>query len=293
MVAYKFSVIIPTYNRKNFLIEAVDSVLKQTFKDFEIIIVDDNSSDGTKDIILNRYKDLISSGILRYIYLNRNYGVSKARNVGIINSKGEYIALLDSDDLWKKRKLEKQYEFLEKNKEFFLVHTDEEWYKNGKYLNQKKYHKKKGGDIFDISLERCMISPSSVVINKEFLLNKIGLFDENLPAVEDYDLWLRITAFYEVGYIEEKLVIKRGGHTDQLSTNIKILDKYRVYSMVKLLNTYYNIIEKAKLYKLLKILEIKLNILEKGAKKHNNKEILDFVKENKHILNYYSEILNV
>ncbi|MBU0650624.1 glycosyltransferase, partial [bacterium] len=125
-------------------------------------------------------------------HYQKNSGVSSARNKGILLSKGKYLAFLDSDDEWKKNKLKKQIEFFKENPALKICQTDEEWIRNGKWINQKKIHQKKSGWIFEPSLELCLISPSSVIIHKD-IFDHIGLFDETLMACEDYDLWLRIT----------------------------------------------------------------------------------------------------
>ncbi|MEJ5166724.1 MAG: glycosyltransferase, partial [Thermoanaerobaculia bacterium] len=173
------SVIIPTYNRKEFLKETLDSVLKQKEVEKEIIVVDDGSTDGTYEEIKN-YP-------IRYFF-QENKGPASARNLGILASKGKFIAFLDSDDLWLEDKLSLQLKFFKENPEYLIVHTNEIWIKDGKPLKQLKKHKKGGGDQFERSLELCVISPSSVLIKRE-LFDLVGLFDESFPACEDYELW--------------------------------------------------------------------------------------------------------
>lgn len=219
------SVVIPTYNRKEFLKEAIESVLKEKNVEKEVIVVDDGSTDNTHNEIKN-YP-------IRYFF-QRNKGPAFSRNTGIKNSRGKYIAFLDSDDLWLEDKLFYQLEFFKKNPEYLLVHTNEIWIKNGKLLKQKEKHKKGGGDQFERSLELCVISPSSVMLKKE-LFDEVGLFDESFPACEDYEFWLRVTSKFEVGFIEDPLVIKRGGHPDQLSKKILNLDFWRAKAIGKLI----------------------------------------------------------
>ncbi|RKY89923.1 glycosyltransferase family 2 protein [candidate division KSB1 bacterium] len=221
------SVIIPTYNRTDLVCNAVDSVLAQTFSNYELIVVDDGSTDGTEKK-LRKY-----SGKLKYIYQN-NRGVSSARNRGIRESSSEYICFLDSDDLWKKRKLEIQFDEMKKNPEFHISYTDEIWIRNGLRVNPRKKHKKFSGDLFEKSLEMCIISASSVMIKRE-IFDKVGYFDENLEVCEDYDLWLRISKDYPVHFIDKPLIIKYGGHKDQLSHKYWGNDRFRVYSIEKLL----------------------------------------------------------
>ena len=221
------SVIIPTYNRCEFVLKALASVTKQSLAPHEIIVVDDGSIDDTGAAIRARFPQVI-------ILSQANCGVSAARNLGIKRASGQWIALLDSDDQWHPQKLELQFKRASECPETSLIHCDERWIRNGKPLNQKAYHQKSGGDLFAESLHRCMISPSAAMVRKS-LLSAVGLFDEQLPACEDYDLWLRICAHHEVAYVNEKLVTKFGGHKDQLSQSIWGLDRFRIRALSKLL----------------------------------------------------------
>jgi len=221
------SVIIPTFNRASFLREAMDSVLAQTERDLELIIVDDGSQDHTPGLC----KGLDQR--IRYFY-QPNRGVSAARNLGIQKSRGELIAFLDSDDLWMPDKLARQVEWMSNHEAIPLCHTDEIWIRRGRRVNPKKIHRKSGGWIYPLCLPRCMISPSSVLIRRR-LFEIVGGFDESLPICEDYDLWLRITSRFEVGYLAEPLIIKRGGHSDQLSQSQWGIDRYRVTALCKML----------------------------------------------------------
>ena len=221
------SIIIPTYNRAGYLKEAIDSVLEQTYQDFELLIVDDGSTDHTQRLVEGY------AGRVSYFFQD-NRGVSSARNLGIRASKGEFIALLDSDDLWLPQKLEQQIETMEAEPTLQLCHTEEIWIRRGVRVNQKKKHQKYGGYIFPYCLPLCVISPSSVMIRRT-LFDEIGLFDENLPTCEDYDLWLRICCHYPVHYIATALIVKRGGHDDQLSRKHWGIDRFRVKALIKLL----------------------------------------------------------
>lgn len=222
------SVIIPTYNRGWIVKEAVDSVLSQSFVDFELIVVDDGSTDNTQDI-LNKYKNNIKA------LKNNNQGVSAARNKGIALASGRFIAFLDSDDLWLPDKLSMQVNFFNTNKKALICQTEEIWIRNNVRVNPKKRHKKLSGMIFEPSLCLCMVSPSAVMIKRE-LFEAVGLFDESLPACEDYDLWLRISSRYPVYLIDTPLIIKRGGHDDQLS-QAPGLDKYRIQAIKKIIES--------------------------------------------------------
>ena len=261
----KVSVIIPTFNRFSLISRAIDSVLNQTIKPFEIIVVDDGSSDNTSTFIKNNYKSV-------KLIKQNNLGVSKARNVGIKNSSGDWIALLDSDDEWKKNKLEVQIKSLSEYDYYSVCHTNEIWIRNGIRVNQKKRHQKYGGDIFDKCLDICRISPSSIIFKKN-IINEVGWFDEGLSICEDYDLWLRITANFKILFIDKPLVIKYGGHSDQLSKSVNGIEAYRIKSLENLLSNTKLI----KDYKLLtiKMLITKLDIYKKGLlKRHKKNELL-------------------
>ena len=220
------SVILPTYNRYAFVGQAIDSVLNQTFTDFELIVVDDGSTDNTP-ALLDQYGDRIN------VIRQENRGVSAARNSGIRSASGNAIALLDSDDYWLPKKLEEQVAFFEAHPDALICQTEELWLRNGKRVNPKKRHRKPSGMIFEKSLPLCLVSPSAVMIRK-LLLDEVGLFDETLPACEDYDLWLRIAWRYPVYLIDTPLIVKQGGHADQLS-GMPELDKYRIQALLKIL----------------------------------------------------------
>lgn len=253
----KVSVIIPTYNRKNLVKEAINSVLNQVYKNFEIIVVDDDSEDGTKEI------EEEFEGKIRYFYI-KNGGVSKARNYGILKSTGEYITFLDSDDLWQKDKLKKQIDLLFKNPEYKICYTDEIWYRNGIRVNQQKKHYKPSGDIFLDALSLCRISASSIMVERE-VFNDIGMFDESLPVCEDYDLWLRMSLKYPIYLINEPLIIKRNGLGENLSQKYWGMDRFRVKSLEKILSN--NNLKKEYRRSTLKELIFKLKILSNGSLK--------------------------
>ena len=220
------SVIIPTYNRGWVLQEAVESVLAQDFDDFELIVVDDGSTDNTRDILAS-YADIIVLG-------QPNQGISAARNNGVTHARGALIAFLDSDDLWLPQKLMVQVEFFQQNPETLICQTQETWVRNGRRVNAGRRHQKQSGMFFERSLELCLVSPSAVMMKKAFF-KEMGGFDESLPACEDYDLWLRINARHPIDLIDQPLIVKRGGHDDQLSSKPG-LDKYRISSIKKLLD---------------------------------------------------------
>lgn len=262
------SVIIPTFNRSFFLEKAVNSVLYQSYRNFELFVIDDGSRDNTPEIV-KKYKEKIF-----YVYI-KNSGVSKARNTGIKLSRGKYISFLDSDDYWKPEKLEKQVKYMENNPDIFISQTEEIWIRNGVRVNPQKKHKKESGDIFKKSLELCSVTPSSVIIRKDFL-KKVGLFDESFPVCEDYDLWLRIACRYEVGLIRDKLVVKLGGHSDQLSQSNWGFDIFRIKAIEKILNSIDLPPEKKKLA--VDELKRKCDILENGFRKRGKMKEADYYK---------------
>jgi glycosyltransferase involved in cell wall biosynthesis len=221
------SVIIPTYNRGWCLEEALVSVLSQTYERYELIVVDDGSTDDTGKR-LSRYEGVT-------VITQTNRGVSAARNKGIALSKGELIAFLDSDDFWLPEKLSAQVRFFQENPEALICQTQETWIRNSRRIYPQNRHRKQSGHFFERSLELCLVSPSAVMIRKR-LFEAVGMFDESLPACEDYDLWLRVGVGIPIFLIDDALVVKRGGHTDQLSSNTG-LDKYRIQSIRNLLES--------------------------------------------------------
>ena len=260
----EISVIIPTYNRCDLLKRAINSVIKQTITPKEIIIVDNGSTDQTYQMVSSLFPEI-------NYFIEKKRGVSAARNKGILESKSKWIAFLDSDDAWKPTKLEKQMEYSVFNQDKYrIIHTDETWYRNKKFLNQLKKHKKSGGNIFKKSLQFCCVSPSSVVLKKQ-IFDDYGLFDENLEVCEDYDMWIRITAKEEVGFLDSPLVLKYGGHSDQLSKKFWGMDRFRIKSLEKnLKNEHFS---KSQKINVLDTLIEKLTIVSDGALKRGNKEI--------------------
>ena len=266
------SVIIPTYNRKNTLPRAVESVLNQIYKPIEIIVIDDGSTDGTKEMFSEMYP------LVRYIY-QANSGVSSARNTGIKSASGDWIALLDSDDEWLPDKLDRQVKLLQDNAEIRFCHTNEIWIRNNVRINQKKKHQKYGGNIFKKCLDICRISPSSSLFHTS-VINDVGLFDESLDVCEDYDMWLRITSKYPVLFLDQPLIKKFGGHSDQLSRVFGGIEQYRIRSLEKILTSKSlsgSQFEAAK-----DMLIHKLQIYAKGLKKRDKNTELHSVEKKIH-----------
>jgi glycosyltransferase involved in cell wall biosynthesis len=236
--------------------DAVESVLKQSKKNFELIVVDDGSNDRSIEE-LKRYGSLVT------VLSQPQQGVAAARNLGVRWSSGKYLAFLDSDDLWFPRKLEIQMAFMERNPRVQICQTEEIWVRNGIRVNPKRRHHKPSGDIFRASLDLCLVSPSAVMMTRDLFL-RVGGFDETFDVCEDYDLWLRIGVDTAVSLIPNPLVVKRGGHEDQLSRSTWGLDRFRILAIEKLLRSG---LRGEKRRWALKTLAAKVAILAQGARK--------------------------
>ena len=270
------SVIIPTYNRAPFLKKAIESVLSQTYQDFELIVVDDGSKDETSRLI-SSYKSRIE-----YIK-QENRGPGSARNLGISTAQRDFIVFLDSDDWWDKDKLSVQLKEMQENPIYSVSHTQEIWYKDGRLLNQKKKHRKFHGYIFDKCLPLCVVSMSTAMIRRE-LFDRIGLFDESMACCEDYDFWLRTSVNHKFLLIDKSLTLKDGGRPDQVSSIYATgIDKFRIQSILKLLRSNDLTSEQRKLAT--NELHKKCRIYGNGCLKHGKQE------EGEHYLNLSLDIL--
>jgi glycosyltransferase involved in cell wall biosynthesis len=259
------SVIIPTYNRAGMLTAAIDSVLAQDFTDFELIVVDDGSTDDTLEI-------LTAYGSRIQVIRQRNQGVSAARNRGIAAASGRFITFLDSDDLWLPGKLTIQIDFLQNTPDALICQTEEIWVRNGVRVNPKERHRKYSGMIFERSLALCLVSPSAVMARPS-LFAKFGLFDESLPACEDYDMWLRVSCRCPIYLIKTPLIIKRGGHADQLSRR-PALDKYRIQAIKKILDSSVLSVDQYKAG--VKVLKQKCVLYATGCRKRGRTDEAEF-----------------
>ncbi len=255
----KISVIIPTYNRYKFLKRALASVYAQTYPPFEVIVIDDGSTDNTSHI----QKDFPQ---INYIY-QENSGVSSARNLGINKSTCRWIAFLDSDDEWDENKLKYQVDFHQNNPSILMSYTDEKWIRNDVEVKIPKKFSKVGGEIFEQCLSHCIIAPSATIIHK-YLLDKVGVFDESLEVCEDYDLWLRVALENKIGLVDKKLITKYAGHDDQLSFKHWGMDRFRVLALEK-----FTVSDKKDV--VIKTLLNKYSVLLKGALKHNKTDDIE------------------
>ncbi len=262
------SVIIPTYNRAKVLGRAVESVLAQTYLHYELIIVDDGSTDETQ-ALLESYSSYKNVKIVR----TKNKGVSAARNLGIQLASGDWVAFLDSDDEWLPQKLELQMQYVSQNPNIQVVHGEEIWIRNGVRVNPMKKHQKSGGDIFNDATRFCCMSPSTILIATPLLIQR-GCFDESFPVCEDYDLWLRLSYDQKVGFIQDFIINKYGGHEDQLSSKYHSMDYWRIRALKKVLS--FPLSEEQKRQVEFEIAK-KSKILLKGYRKHQNLENFDEV----------------
>jgi glycosyltransferase involved in cell wall biosynthesis len=251
------AVVIPTRDRRDLLSRALQSVRAQTCKPAEIIVVDDGSTDGTAAMVRARFPEVV-------LLQQAAAGVSAARNRGITHSRSEWIALLDSDDEWTPTKLERQCETLARRAGVLVCHTDEIWIRRGRRVNAKKKHAKPDGQVFESCLPLCCISPSSILLHRSVLAD-VGMFDESLPVCEDYDLWLRIASRYPVALVDEALVVKHGGHDDQLSRRHWGIDRFRIRALEGILAS--GVLSAGQRRATLAALEDKVRIYESGARK--------------------------
>ncbi len=271
MAGVSVAAVIPTYNRPQHTVRAVASVAMQTRPPDEILIVDDGSTDNTAAAVRCEFPEV-------EVIESQRQGVSAARNLGVKESSSDWIAFLDSDDEWKPAKLERQLAAVADSK-YRIAHCDEEWIRHGRRVNPRRRHRKQGGYIYRHCLPLCCISPSAVIVERS-LLEEMGGFDETLPACEDYDLWLRICARFPVCFLDEKLVVKYGGHDDQLSRSVPALDRYRV----RALEQAYRVpgISRADRLATLETMVGKLRILLQGAEKRSHSRASSYREKLKH-----------
>ncbi len=267
-------VIIPTFNRAHTLLRAIDSVLNQTFQNFNLYVIDDASTDSTLELI-TKYSSIQK---FHFHQLEINRGVSNARNTGAKLGHAPLLAFLDSDDEWLPTKLERQINFLKDNPAIDFIHSEEIWIRNGVRVNPKIKHSKASHELFKRSLEHCLISPSTVLMKRE-LYFQFGGFNPEMIVCEDYDLWLKILLSNEVGFIETPLIKKYGGHDDQLSTKFKAMDYWRIKSLIHLLSMPNVNLDQKNI--ILETIEKKSKLLLSNLKKHNHhtmaQEIIDLL----------------
>ncbi len=224
------SVIIPTYNRSAVISKAIESVIAQTYEPVEIIIVDDGSTDNTEDKLADY------AGKIKYLY-KKNGGCSSARNLGIKEANGEYVAFLDSDDAWYPQKLEKQVEKLSQNKDYGMVFSEIELIdEDNEHISYSKWRNniKKDGDILLDFLKNPAITCSCLLVRKD-VLSEVGFFDEQLSTGEDIDMVFRICSKYKAMLIDEPLVRYKKGK-DSLSNNLFTKNRLKAIEKIKQYN---------------------------------------------------------
>lgn len=221
------SVIIPTFNRAASLSRAVDSVLAQSFRDFELIVVDDGSLDDTIRLLSPL------AGELKLLRLEHRGMPGRARNAGAAAARGSYLAFLDSDDLWLPEKLTRQMPLVLAGAR--VCHTRELWLRGGREVSQKGQRHRRQGDLFGDALVKCVIGPSTAVVEKS-LFDSAGGFREDLAVAEDYELWLRLCFAWPVAYLDEALTVKRArmeeaGEEPNLSEKYGHIEFFRIQAL--------------------------------------------------------------
>ena len=272
----KVSVIIPTYNRGEAVLRALRSVFAQDHAVDQVIVVDDGSTDDTIGRVERNFPGV-------ELIVQTNHGVSHARNRGIERARNEWLAFLDSDDEWLPGKITAQLAAIMSDGISRVCHSDEIWVRNGRRVNPMNKHRKYGGDIFLHCLPRCVMSPSSVVLHRS-VVEELGGFDETLPVCEDYELWLRIACQTTVLYVPEKLLIKYGGHEDQLSRSSWGMDRYRIQALEKLLLS--EVLSETQSQKAIAEMLRKIEIYVAGAgRRHRWQEVQRYTQKRAHYEN--------
>lgn len=220
------SVIIPTHDRLALLMEAIGSVRAQRYAPVELIVVDDGSTDGT-------WERLRAEPGLRPLRIDHTGRPGAVRNAGVAVATGDYLAFLDSDDLWMPDKLALQMELLRERPEVPIVHSRELWLRDGHPVSQAGQRHRRSGWLFADAVRKCIVGPSTVVLHRA-VLRAVGGFREDLEIAEDYELWLRVTARFPVAYCDRPLVTKRAGHGDQLSERYGQIERFRIDALAPL-----------------------------------------------------------
>ncbi|MDF1816225.1 MAG: glycosyltransferase family A protein [Verrucomicrobiales bacterium] len=263
-------VVIPAYNRPDQLKRAVTSVLQQRYRDFSLVVVDDAS---TEDI--GECEALVRENGHDWLRLSANVGPALARNKGAEGRVFQWVAFLDSDDIWLPDKLESQIAWCADNPAFRISQVRESWFRNGESFAKPPHLEQTGGDIFRDCVERCAIGPSCVMIRHD-LWQESGGFDARFRVCEDYELWLRVASRDAVGLVEgPALVEKYGGHDDQLSVLVPALDRFRFAALALFLNRAQGLSPQNRDV-VHSGLTKRAKILAKGAARRGRQEWLDF-----------------
>lgn len=255
-------IVIPTYGRIDLLAQAIASVRTQTVADWKLWIIDDASPQVLPQTLT------VEDSRIRLLRLKQNRGPAFARNYGALQGNSPFIAFLDSDDLWQNNKLHAQLDFFSSNPQAQWMHTNEIWLRDDKVVKQKAIHRKEGGQFFLRALKRCLISPSAIMLRRDFFITHGG-FATAFRWCEDYELWLRLLLAAPVGYTTEALTIKRAGAWPQLSS-VREIDRYRVLAMHRVWRLRREQIPESWQAALIAECMNKTEILLAGAHKHKN-----------------------
>jgi glycosyltransferase involved in cell wall biosynthesis len=262
------SVVMPVFNRKEVAPRAIRSVLQQEGVQFELVVVDDASDDPAE----SAYEEVRKAGHT-VLYQANNGGPGAARNSGVKLTAGEWLIFLDSDDYWLPAKLQTHLKSLQESG-LSIGQTEEIWYRDGQKVNPPKAHRISGGDLFLRSLRAVCVSSSTVML-KRSLFDSFQGFDERFFVCEDYDLWLRIAASEEFDYCPAPLVVKHGGHEDQLSRALPAMDRFRIGAIVKGLKNGTFLAKKGHMELAQRELVRKLRILSKGSAKRGMDRVVE------------------
>jgi len=232
----QISAIIPVFERPDLTERAIESVLSQRVPrgfDLELLIVDDGSSRETRDRLIHAVRQDARGRLITIPHCGMPGAV---RNRGVEAAHGAILAFLDSDDTWEPEKLEHQVSLHGDRGSVRISHTRERWIRNGREVSQASQKHRRSGDLFADSLRKCIIGPSTVMIDRA-LFEAAGGFREDLEIAEDYELWLRVTVTERVGYVDRPLTRKFAGHGDQLSERYEGIEQFRIAALQPLVES--------------------------------------------------------
>ncbi|OHB90453.1 MAG: hypothetical protein A3D13_10830 [Planctomycetes bacterium RIFCSPHIGHO2_02_FULL_40_12] len=274
------SVIIHTYNNEKFIGETIDSVLNQTYNDYEIIVVDDGSEDGTRDALLPYMQKI------RYHY-KENGGIASAKNTGISLSNAEFIAFLDHDDLWVPDKLRIQMEYFNEHPQVGLVYAKYTSFRHDKELRTKP-EKGYSGWIFKKLLSKSIVQTSTVMVKRE-CLNTVGQYDESFKLADEYDMFLRIAKRFQCGFVDKGLTRYRV-HDANASKNDLLFDKENLRVFKKVYNGYKDLDEKEKKILRKRIARYSLKVAEGLYNQGQLEESMKYQKEAREYLPFHKKL---
>ncbi|MFQ5686787.1 MAG: glycosyltransferase family 2 protein [Candidatus Scalindua sp.] len=274
------SVIIHTFNNEKFIAETVESVLSQTYSDYEIIVVDDGSGDGTRDALLPYMQEI------RYHY-KENGGIASAKNTGISLSNAEFVAFLDHDDLWIPDKLKIQMEYFNGNPQVGLVYAKYASFRGDKELRVKP-EKGYSGWIFKTLLSKSIVQTSTVMVKRE-CLNAVGTFDESFKLADEYDMFLRVAKRFQCGFVNKELTRYRV-HDRNASKNDLLFDKENLRVFKKVYNGYTDLDGNEKKILRKRIARYSMRVAEGLCRQGQLEESKIYQKEAREYLPFYKRI---